>query len=86
MLLSEETKAFKSLVVHSLFCCQRRCPSLLCCHVFVDVAVAVQREVFYEEEHCVVVYDGYPKAKYHLLLLPKKEVSHHPDALDVMLN
>ncbi|CAM9712328.1 unnamed protein product [Scytosiphon promiscuus] len=39
----------------------------------------LQNEVFYEDDQCVVVYDAYPKSKYHLLLLPK------PKFLDVKL-
>lgn len=34
-----------------------------------------QNEVYYEDDQCVVVYDGYPKSKYHLLLLPKPKVT-----------
>ena len=34
-----------------------------------------QAGVFYEDECCVVVYDGYPKSRFHLLLLAKKEAS-----------
>ncbi|CAB1108398.1 unnamed protein product [Ectocarpus sp. CCAP 1310/34] len=37
----------------------------------------LQREVFFSNDQCVVVYDGYPKSRYHLLLLPK------PKFLDV---
>ncbi|CAM9128689.1 unnamed protein product [Hapterophycus canaliculatus] len=39
----------------------------------------LQNEVYFEDGQCVVVYDGYPKSKYHLLLLPK------PKFLDVKL-
>ncbi|CAM9698538.1 unnamed protein product [Ectocarpus sp. 12 AP-2014] len=31
----------------------------------------LQREVYFSDDHCVVIYDGYPKSRYHLLLLPK---------------
>ncbi|CAM9273729.1 unnamed protein product, partial [Ascophyllum nodosum] len=41
---------------------------------------SLQAGVFYEDECCVVVYDGYPKSRFHLLLLAKKEAS---DVLDV---
>lgn len=34
-----------------------------------------QNEVYYEDEQCLVIYDGYPKSRYHLLLLPKPKVS-----------
>eukprot|EP00903_Cladosiphon_okamuranus_P008221 g7914.t1 len=37
----------------------------------------MQNEVFYEDDQCLVIYDGYPKARFHLLLLPK------PKFLDV---
>ncbi|CBN74191.1 FHA-HIT protein [Ectocarpus siliculosus] len=39
--------------------------------------VELQREVYFSDNQCVVVYDGYPKSRYHLLLLPK------PKFLDV---
>lgn len=32
---------------------------------------AMQQVVYYEDELCVVIYDGFPKAQYHLLLLAK---------------
>ncbi|CAM9459764.1 unnamed protein product [Pylaiella littoralis] len=37
----------------------------------------LQNEVYFEDDQCVVIYDGYPKSRYHLLLLPK------PKFLDV---
>ncbi|CAM9127374.1 unnamed protein product [Ectocarpus fasciculatus] len=37
----------------------------------------LQREVYFSDDQCVVVYDGYPKSRFHLLLLPK------PKFLDV---
>lgn len=35
---------------------------------------ALQDAVYYEDEQCLIIYDGYPKAKRHLLLIPKKEI------------
>lgn len=31
--------------------------------------------MYYEDDQCLVIYDGYPKSRYHLLLLPKPKVS-----------
>ncbi|CAM9459835.1 unnamed protein product [Pylaiella littoralis] len=37
----------------------------------------LQNEVYYEDDQCLVIYDGYPKSRFHLLLVPK------PKYLDV---
>ena len=40
---------------------------------------ALQKNVYYEDELCVVIYDGFPKAKHHLLIIAKvKEGSALP--------
>ncbi|CAN0091562.1 unnamed protein product [Ectocarpus fasciculatus] len=39
---------------------------------------ALQDEIYYQDEQFMVIYDGYPKARYHLLLMAK------PSFLDVM--
>lgn len=44
--------------------------NIFCMHC----ATRLQREVYFSDDQCVVVYDGYPKSRYHLLLLPKPKV------------
>ena len=39
--------------------------------VFVPPSPVLQQVVYYEDDLCVVIYDGFPKAQYHLLLLAK---------------
>lgn len=45
---------------------------------FVPPSPALQNDVYYEDDLCVVIYDKYPKAKYHLLLIAKVKRSSAP--------
>lgn len=45
---------------------------------FVPPSRVLQNDVYYEDDLCVVIYDRYPKAKYHLLLIAKVKRSPAP--------
>jgi histidine triad (HIT) family protein len=34
----------------------------------------ISSEIVYEQENIIVIKDIYPKAKHHLLIIPKKEI------------
>ncbi|KAL7579974.1 hypothetical protein ACA910_004968 [Epithemia clementina (nom. ined.)] len=36
---------------------------------------SLQENIYYHDDNCVVIYDGYPKARMHLLLLPRRLVA-----------
>eukprot|EP00904_Undaria_pinnatifida_P014065 jgi/Undpi1/978/HiC_scaffold_10.g04442.m1 len=38
----------------------------------------LEKVIYYEDELCVVIYDGFPKAKYHLLLIGKDNPVNTP--------
>lgn len=39
------------------------------------IAREIPAEIVYEDEYCIAINDIYPKAKVHVLLIPKKKVA-----------
>ena len=37
-----------------------------------SLSQTLQNNIYYRDDDCVVIYDGYPKARMHLLLLPRQ--------------
>lgn len=37
-----------------------------------SLSATLQANIYYHDDDCVVIYDGYPKARMHLLLLPRR--------------
>jgi hypothetical protein len=39
---------------------------------YLDKPASHQREIFFQTSNCIVIYDGFPKSRVHLLVIPKR--------------
>lgn len=42
----------------------------------------IESEIIYEDENVIAFKDIYPKAKFHILVVPKKHIEKHSDVED----